>query len=51
MHVASPIPGFEQHAGKLLYWERSHGHFPPLGCRIVGQALADYVVEHHLLDD
>ena len=51
LHVVSPIGGFEQQDGELLYWERSHGHFTPLGCRIAGKALADYVTEHRLLKD
>ncbi len=39
----SPIQAFEQHPGELLYWEKSHGHFTPLGCKIVGELLADQI--------
>jgi len=39
--VVSPIKVFQQHAGSLLYWEKSHGHFTPLGCEIVAGSLAE----------
>ena len=47
--VVNPISLFEQHKGELLYWERSHGHFTPLGCRIVGRELARVIVAENLL--
>lgn len=47
--VVSPIKAFEQHPGELLYWERSHWHFTPLGTQLVGKELADYILRHQLL--
>jgi len=49
LRVISPIARFEEHRGQLLSWERSHGHFTPLGCRVVGRVLADAIVEQRLL--
>jgi len=45
-----PIKDFQKYKGQTLYWERSHGHFTPLGCRVVGQGLAKFIVEHDLLN-
>ena len=47
--VFAPLPLFEARAGELLYWERSHGHFTPLGNRIVGEGAADFILERTLL--
>jgi len=44
-----PLPLFEARKGELLYWERSHGHFTPLGNRIVGEGVADLILERNLL--
>ncbi len=49
-HVVNPVPIFEAAGGKLLYWSRSHNHFTPLGCQLSGHALADYILEHGLLE-
>ncbi len=49
--VLSPIETFEKMDGEMLYWERSHGHFTPLGCDLVGGRLAEYIVENKLLVD
>lgn len=38
--VYSPIDDFRDHRGEMLYWERSAGHFTPLGNRVVGEGLA-----------
>lgn len=38
--VYSPISDFEEHRGQLIYWERSAGHFTPLGNELVGKGLA-----------
>lgn len=43
--VFCPIERFERHAGEKLYWEKSHGHFTPLGCRVVGEGLAEFILE------
>jgi hypothetical protein len=47
--VFDPIDLFKQQDGKMLYWERSHGHFTPLGCRIVGEGLAKKIIELGLI--
>jgi len=47
--VVSPIPGFEKARGEMLYWERSHGHWTPLGCSLVAETLVDAIVERELL--
>lgn len=49
LRVLDPVPIFEQQDGAQLYWERSHGHFTPLGCRLVGDLLADYLLRENLL--
>ncbi len=48
-HVYNPIADFKQYYGKQLYWEKAHGHFTPLGCRIVGEGLARMALELGLL--
>ncbi len=50
-HVVNVLPYLEKSKGEdvVLYWENSHGHFTPLGCDLVGQALADYVLKHGVL--
>lgn len=40
----SPIDAFREHAGKRLYWEKSHGHFTPLACEVVGDELAERIL-------
>jgi hypothetical protein len=50
LHVFSPIEIFEKEKGKLLYWEESHGHFTPLGCRLVGEGLAAMIIDLGLLE-
>lgn len=48
--VVSPLKTFAQHRGKLIYWERSHFHFTPLGTQLVGRELADYILQNKLLN-
>ncbi|MAB71125.1 MAG: hypothetical protein CMJ54_01300 [Planctomycetaceae bacterium] len=45
----TPLPLFEQADGKMLYWERSHGHWTPLGCRLVAETLAEEILRRGLL--
>lgn len=45
LRVATPIDRFRDANGEMLYWERSHGHWTPLGCRIVAETLADTISE------
>lgn len=40
----SPIHAFRQQSGNMLYWEKSHGHFTPLGCKLVGEVLIGRIV-------
>lgn len=47
--VINPIPSFEQHHGELIYWERSHFHFTPLGCRLVAELLAERLKTGYLV--
>jgi hypothetical protein len=48
--VVSPLPLFEQHVGEKLFWERGHYHFTIVGCRLVGQALAERILQEKLLE-
>ena len=50
LHVFCPMEMFKQYHGQKLYWEKSHGHFTPLGCRLVGEGLAKVILEQNLLD-
>jgi hypothetical protein len=48
--VISPIDKFKEQTGRQIYWEKGDGHFTPLGCKLVGQVLADYIGRNKLLD-
>ena len=37
--VISPIERFRSAGGEMLYWERSHGHWTPLGCELVAEEI------------
>lgn len=46
----SPLSLFDEYAGsEKLYWERSHGHYTPLGCEIVGAGIAEAILREGLL--
>lgn len=49
--VVSPLSRFEQADGQMLYWERSHGHWTPLGCRLVADTLLEAITSKRLLGD
>ena len=54
LQIVSPLDAFEAavsgpYAGEKIYWERSHGHFTPLGCDLAGMVLADFIAENNLL--
>jgi len=34
----------------LLYWKKSDGHWTPTAHRIVGERLAEFIIEHNLLE-
>lgn len=44
-NVISPIVELQNsaEAGHLIYHEKSHGHFTPLGCHIIGEVLGGYI--------
>jgi len=48
--IYSPMADFKPYAGQKLFWEKEHGHFTPLGCRIVGEGLARFIWEGRLLE-
>lgn len=47
--IVNPTSEFRLHKGKKIYWERSHGHWTPLGTSCVAKALADRIVTKGLL--
>ena len=47
--VVSPMRRFEAADGAKLYWERSHGHWTPLGCRLVAESLVEHIIGERLL--
>lgn len=47
--VVNPTPAFQEHEGKKIYWEKSHGHWTPLGASCVAAELADRILEDGLL--
>ncbi|MBN47229.1 MAG: hypothetical protein CMH23_12235 [Methylophaga sp.] len=49
--VVSPLVELQKsaEAGNLIYHEKSHGHFTPLGCHIIGEVLGGYIFQQKLL--
>ena len=47
--VVSPIKEFQKHHGEKIYWEKSHGHWTPLGTSCVANAIAERIVSRGLL--
>lgn len=47
--VVTPLSRFEAAGGEMLYWERSHGHWTPLGCRLVAESLVERILDQGLL--
>ena len=47
--VVSPIASFEEESGSMKHWEESHGHWTPLGCRLVASELTDTILDRGLL--
>jgi len=47
--VYYPMPDFKKHEGEMLYWEKSDGHFTPLGNEIVGAGIAKVITSNNLL--
>lgn len=50
LKIVDPLDSFMSADGKMLYWENSHGHWTPLGCRLVAENLAARILTDHLLD-
>lgn len=48
-NVVSPIAEFQKHSGKKIYWERSHGHWTPLGTSCVAEALTQSITTENWL--
>lgn len=50
--VISPLDELTKAAqeGHLIFHEKSHGHFTPFGCKIIGKLLADKISADGLLD-
>ncbi|QUM85340.1 MULTISPECIES: hypothetical protein [unclassified Moritella] len=48
--VYNPITDFNHYNENILYWEKSDGHFTPIGNQIVGKALADILEKNKYLD-
>jgi len=49
-HYYCPISDFHKHSGQVLYWERSDFHYSPLGCRVVSDGLATFILRHGVLN-
>lgn len=47
--VISPVEIFKQYPGDMLYWERSQGHFTPLGCKLTGMKLVRKITSENLM--
>ena len=47
--VVSPIDLFHAQQGEMLYWEKSHGHWTPLGCRLVADTFRLEILSRGLL--
>jgi hypothetical protein len=47
--VFNPIELFKRQEGKKIFWEEPNGHFTPLGCRIIGEGLANLILGKGLL--
>jgi hypothetical protein len=50
LDVVSPLNVFKSHVGEKLFWERGHYHFTVLGCQLVGQVLAEQILNEKLLE-
>lgn len=47
--IVDPIPALKSRCDVPLYWLKYHKHFTPLGSQIVGQTLADTILDRGLL--
>ena len=50
-YIVSPLNELQKsaQAGNLIYHENSHGHFTPLGCKIIGEVLTEHIIHERLL--
>lgn len=49
--IASPLDRFDAAKGQLIYHERSHGHLTPLGCQLLGEAMAETILGNQLITE
>lgn len=47
--VFSPAAALRSYPRDRVFHQRSHRHFTPLACRLIGDGLADVILEHQLL--
>ena len=51
LNFVSPLNVLYENDDKMLYWEREQGHFTPLGYKLVGNVLSDYILKNNLLHE
>lgn len=49
MKIINVIPEFEKYKNERLYWDKSHWHFTPRACGIVGRNIAKYMLENGII--
>ncbi len=49
-NVVSPLTRFQAAGGEMIYWERSAGHWTPLGCRLAAESLAERILQDGLME-
>lgn len=45
MSIIDVVPQLEKYKNERLYWDKSHWHFTPRACDIVGRSLAEYFLK------
>lgn len=45
MSIINVVSQLEKYKNERLYWDKSHWHFTPRACGIVGRSLADYLLK------
>ena len=50
LKVVSTLTRFEAARGEMIYWERSDGHWTPLGCCQAVESLTDRILWDGLLE-
>ncbi len=49
MQIINVIPELEKYKNDRLYWDKSHWHFTPRACGIVGRNIAKYMLENEII--